>query len=587
MLAKLRSPWDVKIFASPRRFSGRRLMGAWQNDFGLLQYRVSAAPERFSFGGIMRKFVLTVLLSLSVCAATSARAQQQPQRGTTSAPARPATAQPAKPASTPPAKPVAATPTPTPASAAKADDCGCEVETQPDVLAVVNGVKIASKEINEPINERIQRLQQSVVDARKHELDLQINSMLLDAEAKRRGKTTTQLLQEEIVSKTTEPTEAEARAFYDQNKAQIQGAWSAELKDQIVQYLREQRQQEQAKKFADQLRATAQVKMSVTEATPPATVADRARVFATVNGANVTSAMVEDSIKPLVYNVQRQVYTLRKQQLDTRINDVLLEQEAQKRQVTTKSILDTEITSKTKPVTETEARAFYDQNKERINGGFDQVKDQIVQYLQDQQRQSILGALAERLRSAATVQTFLREPAAPVYQISTDDQPSRGSVNAPVTLVEFTDYQCPSCAGMEPVLERIVTEYGERVRLVVRDFPLTQHANAFKAAEAAEAARAQGKYWEYTKLLFANQQALDVPKLKEYATQLGLDRQKFDAMLDSGQLSAKIQSDLNDGARLGVDATPTIFVNGRPLLERSYDGLKAMVDAALKEKGSK
>jgi protein-disulfide isomerase len=248
--------------------------------------------------------------------------------------------------------------------------------------------------------------------------------------------------------------------------------------------------------------------------------------------------------------------------------------------------LETEIAAKIKPVTEADARQFYDQNKESIKGDFEQTKAQIVEYLQQKQREELEGALVKQVRSGATIQTFLREPVAPVYQISTDDQPSRGALNAPVTLVEFTDFQCPSCAAMQPVLEQIAAEYGEqRVRLVVRDFPLQQHANAFKAAEAAEAARAQGKYWEYAKLLFTNQQALDVAKLKEYATQIGLDRAKFDAMIDSGQLSPKVQSDLNEGNRLGINATPSIYVNGRLLEERSYEGLKAMIDAALKEKG--
>jgi protein-disulfide isomerase len=460
------------------------------------------------------------------------------------------------------------------------------VETPPDVLAVVNGVKIGSKEIDDALGDKIQELQQSVSEARKRELNLQINSLLLEAEAKRRSMTTGKLLEAEIVNKATEPTETEARAFYDQNKAKIGAEWSAEMKDQIVGYLREQRQQELAKKFADTLRAGAQVKLNVAEATPPATPADRARVFATVNGASVTSAMVEDTIKPLVYSVQRQVYILRKQQLDTRINDILLTQAAQKRQVGPEVLLQTEIAAKIKPVTETDARQFYDQNKERINGDFEKTKPQIVEYLQQKQHEDLESALVKQLRSGATIQNFLREPVAPVYQISTDDQPSRGAVNAPVTLIEFTDFQCPSCAAMQPVLEQITAEYGDqRVRLVVRDFPLQQHANAFKAAEAAEAARAQGKYWEYAKLLFANQQALDVAKLKEYATQIGLDRAKFDALLDSGQLSAKVQSDVNDGNRIGVNATPSIYVNGRLLEERSYEGLKAMIDAALKEKG--
>ncbi|HKG15313.1 MAG TPA: thioredoxin domain-containing protein, partial [Pyrinomonadaceae bacterium] len=124
-------------------------------------------------------------------------------------------------------------------------------------------------------------------------------------------------------------------------------------------------------------------------------------------------------------------------------------------------------------------------------------------------------------------------------------------------------------------------EYGERVRLVVRDFPLSQHADAQKAAEAAEAAREQGKYWEYVAILFQNQSALQADKLKEYASHVGLDRAKFDAALDSGKFTESVRRDLHDGDRAGVVGTPTVFLNGRRVTDTSYEGLKAAVEAAL------
>lgn len=116
------------------------------------------------------------------------------------------------------------------------------------------------------------------------------------------------------------------------------------------------------------------------------------------------------------------------------------------------------------------------------------------------------------------------EPEPPIQAISVDDDPVRGEPNAAVTIVEFTDFQCPSCAAMNPVLDEVLKSYGNKVRLVVRDFPLEMHANARKAAEAANAAHAQGKFFEYTALLFKRQDALDVPSLKKYATEIGLDR---------------------------------------------------------------
>jgi protein-disulfide isomerase len=530
----------------------------------------------------MKKFLALALIAVS--AAFTTHAQTRRPAATTPRATQPAPAQPQptpQPTPRPPGLPAAAL------AAGATMLCACEGEPLPEVVAVVNGIRITRQEVDSRIEPQIAELRKTVVDARARELDLQINSRLLDAEAKKRGKTTSKLLEEEVVSKVTEPTEAEAQKFFNDNKARIGNADFNAIKADIISYLREQRQREMAKQFADRLRASSAVKVNVPAATPPASAADRARVFAVVNGEQLTSAQIEDSLKPLIYSVQERIYQLRKNEVDLRINDVLLEQEAQKRKVTTKALLDTEVETKSKPVTDAEAQTFYDQNKQRINGEFAQIKPQIVQYLQEKQKQDLQSAFADQLRKAATLQVNLSAPVAPVLEIATDDQPTKGVPAAPVTLVEFTDFQCPSCAAAQPVLDRLVAEYGDRVRLVVRDFPLEQHQFAAKAAEAAEAARAQGKYWEYANLLFANQNALSVDKLKEYATRVGLDRQKFDAALDSGQMAEKVQRDLLDGIRLGVGSTPSFFVNGRAANDRSYEGLKAAIEKALAEKTAK
>jgi protein-disulfide isomerase len=245
-----------------------------------------------------------------------------------------------------------------------------------------------------------------------------------------------------------------------------------------------------------------------------------------------------------------------------------------------------EVGAKVPRVTDTQAQAFYDQNKERISGDFSQTKAHIIQYIQENQEQEATLAFAEQLRRASVIQINLTAPESPAFQISTDDQPAKGNADASVTIVEFTDFQCPSCAQQHPVLERIVSEFGNRVRLVVRDFPLSQHANARKAAEAAEAAREQGKYWEYIAVLFRNQSALGVDNLKQYASELGLDRARFDASLDSGKFAEMVQRDVVDGHKLGVNGTPTFYVNGKRVSDRSYEGLKARIEAALKGKVS-
>ena len=467
----------------------------------------------------------------------------------------------------------------------KQEDCGCEAKAPADVFAIVNGVKIAAKDVDESIKDRIKELEGQVIEARKHQLDLEINSRLLDAEAKRLGISSERLLDREVTQKLKSPTEAEARAFYDQNRSRIEGEFQ-DIKEQIIGYLRDQRQQAEAKKLADQLRAAADLKILTATVTPPETDADRGRVLATLNGSSITSADIENALKPLVYSIQDQVYSARKQSLDVKINDVLLDQEAKKKNITAEALFDAEILPRVKQVTEMDARAFYEKNRDRARGSYAQLRSQIIEYLQTREQGAAAAAYAEQLRKGATVQVFLRPPDPPVLEVSIENRPWTGGANARVTIVEFTDFECPSCAATQPVLEDLIKQYGDRVKLAARSYPLDQHKHAFKAAEAAEAAREQGKYWEYTALLFKNQKALEIDKLKEYASQLGLDRKKFDDALDSGKFTDAVKHDVAEGDKLGVDATPTVFINGKRVIDKTQDGLKSAIEAAFTE-GSK
>src|SRR5215831_11255 len=208
------------------------------------------------------------------------------------------------------------------------DDCGCEAKTPSDALAVVNGIKITPKEVDESIKSQINDLEKQVIQARKHELDLEINTRLLEAEAKKRGITSSALLEKEVVSKVKRASEQEALAFYQQNKQQIQQDYN-EVKESIINYLTSQRQQAEADKLANSFRSAYPVKILVDPPTPPSKPDDGARVFATVNGENITSAKIEEDLLPFIFNVQMEIYKLRKSALDIKINDALLEKEAQ------------------------------------------------------------------------------------------------------------------------------------------------------------------------------------------------------------------------------------------------------------------
>lgn len=264
-----------------------------------------------------------------------------------------------------------------------------------------------------------------------------------------------------------------------------------------------------------------------------------------------------------------------------KINDVLLEQEAKRRSMTVAAMLESEVTSKTNKITEERLRAFYELNKTNLKGDYAQLKVPLSNYLQSREKNMAEEAFASEMRRKAAIQSFLAEPEPPVYSINIDDQPAKGNPSAPVTIVEFTDYQCPVCANLQASVELLLKEFGDKVRLVARDFPLPKHAYAFKAAEAAEAAREQGKYWEYAALLYSNQTALAVEDLKKYASQLGLDRQMFDQALASGKFAAQVQRDLQDGMKVGVYSTPAFFINGKQVPAKTYETLKQALEATL------
>jgi protein-disulfide isomerase len=173
-----------------------------------------------------------------------------------------------------------------------------------------------------------------------------------------------------------------------------------------------------------------------------------------------------------------------------------------------------------------------------------------------------------------------------VYDLPVGDSAIRGPEDAPVTIVEFSDYQCPFCARSEPIIKDVQKEYPDKVRFVYKHLPLVSiHSNAMGASQAAIAAGKQGKFWEMHDLLFANQRSLQSDKLKEYAQQLGLDVAKFEADMNSAEVKSAVQDDMNLSRKVGVRGTPTIFVNGKLVENRSVDGFKQLIDPIL-EKGA-
>lgn len=157
-----------------------------------------------------------------------------------------------------------------------------------------------------------------------------------------------------------------------------------------------------------------------------------------------------------------------------------------------------------------------------------------------------------------------------------------GSATPKATLVEFSDFQCPACKSFEPEVESIISKYSSTLRFVYRHFPLPQHKFSEKSALAAEAAGTQGKFWEYHHLLFPNQESFSDELFPKLANDLNLNAEKFKADMASQSLLDKIRSDVAFGNTIGVNATPTFFLNGKKLDLQSYSDLETAVADAVK-----
>lgn len=454
-----------------------------------------------------------------------------------------------------------------------------------NTLAVVNGQSVTLDDIDSQVRDVLNNLDTQIAEMRRRALTNQVNSLLFEAEAKKRNMTTEQLLNAEVNSRIPPPTEEEISAIYSANRDQLGTATLDEARPRIIAVIREQRAATLMDDLATRLRMMYVVEWGATDVNAPNIAPST--VLATVAGRPITFADLNEQLKPAINDLRLRVYEAERQAVEAKINDILLESEAKRRRITRDDLIRIEISDKARQPTDADIAKFYEANKSRIEGDLNARRAEIAAYLAEVERGRLEQALADRLRASASVRIMIAEPAGYVQKISTDDDPARGDANAAVTVVMFTDFQCPACSATHPVLEEVLKQYGTRVRFVVRDFPLDQHQWARKAAEAADAANAQGKFFEYTDMLYRNQQALDVPSLKKYASDLGLDRARFDADLDSGKYAAEVSHDVEEGKAYGVNATPTIFINGVRLLDLSDRAIKAGIDSAFERAGQK
>jgi protein-disulfide isomerase len=307
----------------------------------------------------------------------------------------------------------------------------------------------------------------------------------------------------------------------------------------------------------------------------------RGSVVASVGGVTIDASELEEKGGARLFQIHTEEYQVRKQLLDEIITKRLLEKEAKSRGISVDELNRIEVEGKTAPVTEAEQKAYYDEQKGRFGQAAQaDVLKQIEAGLRKQRINERRTEFVAALRKAATVKVMLEPPR---MKVDANGGPAKGPESAPITIVEYADYQCSYCNRVVASLKQVEARYAGKVRIVFRDFPLPQlHPNAAKAAEAGACANDQGKFWAMHDRLFANQTKLSVPDLKQHATELGLDPAAFGTCLDSGKHAADVKKSLEEGQRFGLSGTPSFFINGRLLVgAQPYESFAQVIDEEL------
>jgi protein-disulfide isomerase len=418
-----------------------------------------------------------------------------------------------------------------------------------EVLAAANGQTFTVKNLSPEAQKLYADLPSTIAAARKELFSQMLADTLFETEAKAKNQTIEKLLGD-VTAKVPAPTDAQIQAVYDANKAAIGDKTLAEVRPQIVAFLQREPEQKALQNYVMSLQQKYKAAPGKDINSPNLKPAE---ILAVINGRTISVQEFEEKNKLELYELRANIYDLVKADLDDAVLSALLAAEAKSLNVAVSDLMAREVTDK-------------------------------MREFSDEERIQLQNALKNRLFAKYKVNFSIKEPEPIVQNIATDDDPAQGKLNAPVTIIMFSDFQCPACAATHPVLKKIVAEYAGKVRFVVRDFPLTNiHENAFSAALAANAADKQGKFFEYSEILYRNQEKLDRESLIKYAADLGLNRKRFELDLSDARTAAEVRKDMADGKTYGINGTPTIYVNGVKVRQLTAESFRNSIEKALKK----
>jgi protein-disulfide isomerase len=301
-------------------------------------------------------------------------------------------------------------------------------------------------------------------------------------------------------------------------------------------------------------------------------------VIAEIDGTRITLAQFESKRPSALFQARNGFFDAEKKAVEEYIDDLLLERQAQKENVGVAQLLERHVDGAiAKEPDDSVLRVYYEGID--TNEPFEAVRDKIIDHLRQRRIAKAKAAYIQALRSQAKITV---EVAPPRIDISLKNTSVRGPAGAPLVLVEYADYECPYCQQVQPTLDQLEAAFKGKIAFAYKDLPLPMHPHAQKAAEASQCAGLQGKYWEYHDLLLKTK-GLEVPQLKAGARQLGLEPAAFDKCLDNGERAEAIKSVQDEAQKLGLQGTPSFFLNGRLFSGNlSYDQMRQLLEDELK-----
>jgi protein-disulfide isomerase len=309
-------------------------------------------------------------------------------------------------------------------------------------------------------------------------------------------------------------------------------------------------------------------------------------VAATVGGETITMEQLVTPLSSQLYGLEREAYRLKRERLDQMVIEMLLQKEAKARGVTLEQFVNSVVLAGGVNVEETEIDAYYEENREQLGewkGPPEELRSRIRVFLQQQKQYQKVRDFSKSLEPKYAVAIHLKEPVGVHTRVSLEGM-SIGPADAPVTVVEFSDYQCPACRQVHDTVKKVREVYKGQIRWVFRDYPLKRHKDAKRAAEAARCAGEQNKFWEYQDVLYSSEEEFTAEQLEQYARQLGLTPDPFRQCLQSGKYGATIEKDLQEAKNAGIDRTPTFVINGQLMTGGlSFERFKEIIDEELKK----